>query len=251
MKYQDTFQSIGLSKNEAQIFEALLTYGEIGVGDISKKTRVHRRNVYDCLNRLVEKGLATEIVESYENKYTACEPKKLAEIQKAKLSEIEKILPDLEALHFDDEGDIKVKLYRGKEGWKQYMREILKVGEVFYSIGAQGAWLDPSTADFFPGFIKEIKKRNIKMMHLFDPKVKELRHEILNHVGKDYKFMPKKYATTSGMDVFGNHVAIMPYRSLGKIGKGSDISFTVITNKNLANSLRTWFQFMWDSCTKN
>ena len=37
---------------------------------------------------------------------------------------------------------------------------------------------------------------------------------------------------------------------LGKIGTGEEITFTVIVSKNLADSFRTWFQMMWDACTK-
>ena len=80
MDHQELLQSLGLSKNEAKIYETLLRQGEVGVGVISEKSGVHRRNVYDSLNRLMEKGLVFEIEGSVENKYQACEPKKLTEI---------------------------------------------------------------------------------------------------------------------------------------------------------------------------
>jgi hypothetical protein len=86
------------------------------------------------------------------------------------------------------------------------------------------------------------------MMHLFDYEVKESNHSILKYVGENYKFLPKKYATTSGVDVFGDRVNIMHQQHLGQVGESSEIMFTVIQNKNLADSFRTWFQFMWDFC---
>ena len=88
------------------------------------------------------------------------------------------------------------------------------------------------------------------MHHLFDFEVKENNHPILKHVGKDYKFLPKKYATTSGIDIFGDRVNIMHNQFLGKVGTNANITFTVIVNHNLAESFRTWFKFMWDFCPK-
>ena len=61
MDHQELLQSLGLSKNEAKIYETLLRQGEVGVGVISENP-AHRRNVYDSLNRLMEKGLVFEIV---------------------------------------------------------------------------------------------------------------------------------------------------------------------------------------------
>ena len=60
MEYQELFQSLGLAKNEAKIYEVLIREGNSPVGKISEKSGIHRRNVYDSLNRLIEKGLRSE-----------------------------------------------------------------------------------------------------------------------------------------------------------------------------------------------
>lgn len=251
MNYQELFQSLGLAKNEAKIYETLLRHGESSVGFISEKSGVHRRNVYDSLNRLLEKGLVTEIVEASENQYQASEPKKLLEIVQEKAEAIEKVLPDLEKLHFDTPTEYRVHTYRGKEGWKQYMKDIIKTGEPFYSIGAKGGWLDERIKSFFPSFLTQLKKKNIKTFHLFDHEAKTTNHPILKSVDRAYRFLPKKYSTTSGIDIFGDHVNILHNLHLGQIGTEDEIVFTVIINKNLADSYRTWFQFMWDNCPPN
>jgi sugar-specific transcriptional regulator TrmB len=51
--YTEIFEEIGLTPSEAKIYEILLAEKEIGVSEISLKAKVHRRNVYDALNRLV------------------------------------------------------------------------------------------------------------------------------------------------------------------------------------------------------
>ena len=89
------------------------------------------------------------------------------------------------------------------------------------------------------------------MYHLFDHDVKESGHSIVGIVGKHYKFLPKKYETSSAVDIFGDRVNILHNIHLGKIGNDDEITFTVIVNKNLADSYRTWFQYMWDMCPKS
>lgn len=248
MEYQELFQSLGLAKNEAKIYETLIREGDSPVGKISEKSGVHRRNVYDSLNRLIEKGLVIEIIESKENRYQAVEPRKLSEVLSEKWENFDRELPSLEKLYFNTPTEYRVQTYKGKEGWKQYMRDIIRVGQPFYSIGAQGAWMDERVKSFFPGFADHIKKKKIEMRHLFDYEVLESNHPIIEQVGKIYKFLPKEYSTTSGIDIFGDRVNIIHQQQLGKAGTDNEIIFTVIQNQNLADSFRVWFKFMWDMC---
>ena len=248
MQYQELFQSLGLAKNEAKIYETLIREGDSPVGKISEKSGVHRRNVYHSLNRLMEKGLAIEIVESKENQYQAVEPRKLQEVLSEKFESLDRALPELERLYLNTPTEYRVQTYKGQEGWKQYMKDIIRVGKPFYSIGAQGAWLDERVKSFFPGFAEQMKKKKIEMHHLFDYEVFESSHPIIQQVGKMYKFLPKAYGTTSGIDIFGDRVNIMHQQHLGKVGTDNEIMFTVIQNQNLADSFQTWFQYMWDMC---
>ena len=248
MQYQELFQSLGLAKNEAKIYETLIREGESSVVLISEKSGVHRRNVYDSLNRLMEKGLVIEIVDSQENQYQAVEPQKLREVLSEKFESLDQALPELNALYINTPAEYKVQTYKGKEGWKQYMRDIISVGKPFYSIGAQGAWMDERVKSFIPGFLEQMKKKNIQMRHLFDYEVFEFNHPIINQVGKAYKFLPKEYSTASGIDIFGDRVNVMHQQHLGGVGTKNEIIFTVIKNQNLADSFRVWFQYMWDMC---
>ncbi len=62
--YSEILETIGLSPNEAKIYETLLSTGETSVSEIATKAGVHRRNVYDALNRLVDKALVFTIFQS-------------------------------------------------------------------------------------------------------------------------------------------------------------------------------------------
>lgn len=246
--YTEIFENLGLYKNEARVYEALLTNGELSVSTIAANSKVNRRNVYDTLNRLIEKGLVFEIIERKENKYKAVDPKKLLELVKEKEAMLQSILPNLEKLYSGKPSKDEVYIYRGQEAWKNYMRDILRVGEDFYCIGAKGAWLDEKNKHFFPEFIKEAKRKKIKMHHLFDHEVKTNNLDILNHVGTNFKFLPKGYSAPASIDIFGNYVNIVSGIKLG--GMQESNTLTVIVSETIATAFKLWFKFMWDYCPK-
>lgn len=247
--YLQTLEQLGLAKNEAKIYTTLLKEGELSVGEIATWSKVHRRNVYDSLKRLVEKGLVFEIIQAKENRYQAVDPNKLSEMIQEKEVMLQKVMPDLQQFYLETPHKEEVYIYRGGEGWKNYMRDMLRIAKEAHFIGAKGGWLDERVKHFFPQFIKEAKKKNIEFYHLFDHEVKENVPEILPHVGKNYKFLPKGYSSPTGIDIFGDHVNIVSEIKDGQLAQ--DFSVTVIVNKNIADSFRMWFKFMWDFCPEN
>jgi len=44
--FEQILQKLGLSPNEAKIYETLLSLGSANVSTIAVKSKVHRRNVY-------------------------------------------------------------------------------------------------------------------------------------------------------------------------------------------------------------
>lgn len=244
--YLEILKDLGLATNEAKIFETLLNLGEQGVGAIAKHSSIHRRNVYDSLQRLMQRGLVFEIRHRQENTYQAVNPKKLEEILNERSAALNKIMPGLQALYRGNPHQQEVLIYRGIEGWKNYMRDILRVGEDFYCIGGKGAWMDSRLKHFFPQFAKDCKRQKIKMFHLFDAEVAENNHNIIKYVGKNYKFLPSGYSAPASIDFFGDHVNIVSNIHLG--GMDQDFTFTVIINQQISEAFRVWFRFMWDFC---
>ena len=59
---KEILKSIGLSKNEIKIYIALLELGPCLMGKICGKTKIHRRNVYDSIEMLKEKGFISSTI---------------------------------------------------------------------------------------------------------------------------------------------------------------------------------------------
>ncbi|PSO45236.1 MAG: hypothetical protein BRC25_02695 [Parcubacteria group bacterium SW_6_46_9] len=241
----EALQELDLSKNEARIYETLVDLGEIGVAEIAQESGVNRRNVYDIMDRLQEKGLVFEIKRANESHFKAVHPSKLREILKEKEQKLEDVIPDLEYLYRENPHDNEVYIYQGIEGWKNYLQDILRVEKDLYTIGGKGAWTDDKLQPFLDHFTQQVDKKNIEIQILFDAEVKEEKRDILEKIDSKHRFLPSDASTPSSVDIFGDYVVIFSGLEEGKIDE--DTSFTVIKNPEIATSFRTWFRFVWAS----
>ncbi|MDD5050281.1 MAG: helix-turn-helix domain-containing protein [Candidatus Pacebacteria bacterium] len=245
MSYTDLFSKLDLSKNESKIYESLLIEGESPIGHIATKSNINRRNVYDSMNRLIEKGLVFEILQKNENRYKAVDPRKLMEVLKEKETELQKVMPDLEELYNGKPHEEDVYVYRGIEGWKNFMRDILRIGQDAYVIGGKGAWADPKIANFLKEFLKEADKKGLKTHALYDIEIQKTNHPILSLINREHRFLPEGFSSPSTVTVFGNQVVVQSGFKIGQINENA--TCTVIVNEFIAETFRTWFKFMWEA----
>ncbi len=244
--YQKELELIGLSPNEAKIYESLLRLGESNVTEITNESGIHRRSVYDTLTRLTEKGLVFQIFQKRETLYQAVEPQKCLELLHEKEQAFKKILPGLEYFHKNDPLKEAAFIYRGLEGYKNYVRDLIRVCDDTYFLGAKFNWGTPGTEGLLLQYNAAMKKNKKKQFTIFDPRVvNQIPKKDYSKVG-NYKFLPENYQTPGVMDVFGDYVVTFNSSDIGNFGE--DGSIFVMVNKDLAESYRTWFQFIWDHC---
>jgi len=251
MVYQDVFESLGLSPNEAKIYESLVEHGESSISDIAVAAKVHRRNAYDAIQRLINKGLCFQIFSSTENRYNAVDPDKLVELLAEKQDRLREALPTLKKKFGERVAPEEAYIYRGHEGQKNIWRDVLRVGKESYFIGAKAGWFDPRLEASRVAFFKEAIRKKIKFIQLFDAEVKSLVPNFPRHFPGDlkYRFLPKEYSTNSGIHVFGDFVITYSGLTIGKIDE--NVVFFIIHSKNLAESYRTWFWYMWEQSTED
>lgn len=244
----EILQQLGLSPNEAKIYEALLDLKEAGVGKISSKAEVHRRNVYDTLSRLIEKGLVFPVLSKGENLYSPAEPDKLLQLVEDKKENLKKILPQLSAKYSKRKKTQEAYIYKGIEGMKNYMTDILKQGEDTCAIGVQLVWFDPRLKTFSERILKEFKQKGMKFNFIIDEGIEKKAPDDLKKFNSNYRILPKEYCGNSAIDICGDYVIAFSGLSFKKID--DDVTIFVLRDKQLAESYRTWFQFMFDHCPK-
>lgn len=246
MSIQETLQKIGLAKNEAVIYETLLREGELSAGSIANKSKVHRRNVYDTLKKLIERGLVFEAMHKTEDHFTAADPAKLMEIVEKKEHALSKIMPELTATYRQIDHNKDVYIYKGIEGWKNNMQDILRFASEVYYIDAKGPWLDSRLRQPFLEFAEKARQKKIEFYILFDPRAKKSAPELKKYLGDvEYKFLPNGYCTSCNTQIYNNRVEIFSNIDLNKFDITATTTF--IINQDTADSFKKWFWFLWNS----
>ncbi|TSC58405.1 MAG: TrmB family transcriptional regulator [Candidatus Peregrinibacteria bacterium Greene0416_19] len=241
----DLLLELGLKRNEAKIYEALLKYGGSGVSTIALRSKIDRRTVYDTLRKLVDKGLVYEIFGQKETTYEAVDPTKLLELAQEKVHKLETAMPGFLSAYQKHLTPERAYLYKGIEGVKNYIRLMLQTGEDIYTLGGKGAWLDPRLQMFVEWFLKEAKKKGIKLHNIYDYEVQKSMPHGPPTLSAKYKFLPKEASSSGAMDVFGEYVVTFSGMEVGTMS--DDLTIFVIASPNLAESYRKWWKVLWDS----
>jgi sugar-specific transcriptional regulator TrmB len=239
------YEGLGLSPNEAKIYESLMEMGESGISKIAINAKIHRRNAYDAIARLIDKGLVFEIFSSDENRYNAVDPDKLMELLAEKETVLKKELPDLKKKFITRPAPQEAYIYRGLEGQKNIFRDMIRVGADSYFIGAKGGWYDSRIEAARQAFFKEAKKKGVKFIQLFDFEAIRQMPNFPKHFEGElkYRILPKEFSTNSAIHIFGDYV--ITYTGLGIGHIEEDTVFFVLHSKDLAESYRKWFWYMW------
>ena len=72
-------EKLGLTKAEILVFSTLVQGGSSGIGNVIKKSQLHRGTVYNTLQRLIQKGLVSYVIKSNKKYFSASEPDFLKE----------------------------------------------------------------------------------------------------------------------------------------------------------------------------
>ncbi len=129
---------LGLTDAESQIYLAILRLGRCTVRDISKQCGFHRTNIYDILEQLKEKGLVTFFVEGKTSYYSVSDPQNLFGMIDEKRDALASIFPEILKLQSQATDLVQVEVYKGEEGMKSAMRDIIRRGKPLYMFGVRG-----------------------------------------------------------------------------------------------------------------
>src|SRR3989338_9073672 len=94
---QKVLRNLGLSEGEIRIYSSLLNSGRSSINQIHEKTGIERRNIYDILNKLIERGLVTYITENKRRSFKLSHPNKLLGYIEEKKGELERVKAEVQS----------------------------------------------------------------------------------------------------------------------------------------------------------
>ncbi len=230
-----SLEKVGLTKIEARVYMVLLKHGSVKAGKIAKEANLNRTTTYDALKRLLEKGLASYVVQENRKYFQPVEPQRLVEFIKEKENEARSIMPDLSKLLKISKEPAHVKLYYGSKGIKSVFMDFIKSGGPIRVLDSEGQFIEVMP-DFAKYYIKQIEKKKIKIYHI----VREGR-DIKPSKTTEVRYV-KKSPSNSSMDIYGNKICIIVWSDPPEA--------VVIESKSTAESMRFYFDMLWKMSKK-
>ncbi len=123
-KIKHKLTELGLGKNEAAVYLELLQLELTTVGPIVKRTKLHRQLVYEALEGLIERGLATRVSKNRRKHYQASSPEKLRSMLEQRRLLTESVLPELLNLQKLGEDRVEVNTLYGSSAIFQNLQAV-------------------------------------------------------------------------------------------------------------------------------
>ena len=237
-------ESIGLTRNESKVYLALLKEGTSKTGEILKRSGLNSGKIYEILESLKKKGLASESKINNTKQYTAAAPSQILDYLDMRRKDLEedesvirKEIPALEKIRETKTKEISAFTYLGFRGIKTAVDEALdnvKKGQEILGMG-----ITEKKDEKFNEFWRQWQTRRIKKKiigkHLFSERGDYL---------KEFKKMKYTEArvldcfTPVTVDIFGDEIVLI-------LNYNEPASCTVIHDKNTATSFINFFYQLW------
>ena len=244
-------ERIGLTNSEAKVYLALLELGSTSKGDIVKEAAIASSKIYEVLDKLIDKGLASVVLKNGIKYFKASSPQKIKDLLEQKRKEIldeekmlETILPTLENKHLLLNKENDAEIFRGWKGLDTVFQDILctlKKGDTDYVFGAS-AGQDPKRARwFYDKYQLLMFKKGIRIKAIFNEEAREYFKKskaIKNHL--DTRFLQQ--STPTEINIYGDKVLIIV---LSKVPMA-----IMLRGKEIASSFRQYFDVMWLAAKK-
>jgi len=126
MQLEKLLESIGFSENESKVYLACLGAGTASAQEIAEQAGLPRTTVYSVLDYLVKRGVVAKTIEQGKTRFLAEAPEKLLNLLTELKEQVEKSLPELEALYNTSQTKPKILFYEGKGAIRRMFDDTLK-----------------------------------------------------------------------------------------------------------------------------
>jgi sugar-specific transcriptional regulator TrmB len=229
----EELKQAGLTDNESKVYLALIDLGPSLAGQISRKSGLHRRTVYDTTEMLIKKGLIGYILKNNRRLFQASNPDRLMEIIKEKENIISPLIASLQEKYGKTKEKEETNFYKGKEGLKTVFEDQLKAKEVLILGANEKAG---EILNFYMHWYNNMRKKN------------KINARVITH-SRDFKmpmadirYFPDKYANPVAINIYGDKTAIILW--------ANEPLVILIKNKEISDGYRNYFELLWNIAKK-
>ena len=238
---EENLSKLGFSPSEIKIYLHLLKNGSSYPNKISSETKINRTNVYEALDRLVSKGVASFIVKNKIKWFEAKSADSLLSIIKVKEEEFKtaktNILDEIKKLNQlkSNKKPLEATIFSGKKGLRMIFEDILETKKHISLVAAQLQFKD-YFGPYFELWHKERIERRILQRSIFPLRFKD---KLENREFLEYKFVDNKFTNPTTTIIYGDNCVFIQW---------SDEPVAIkLSNKEIAKSHMNYFNMLWNS----
>jgi sugar-specific transcriptional regulator TrmB len=237
-----------LNSQETSVYTAALELGTDTVAHIADKANLPRSTTYLIIEELIKKGLLSTTKVNKKPLISAESPRKLIDLVQTNqnilnqtLTNLNSILPTLEAINNNRSDKPTIAFYSGFEGIKTILEYSLETKEILVSCSGYTKPMDKQIADYMDNeYFPETNKLNIKTLEILGdaPDLNNYLNKYQNSLHQMKKLPGNHPHAHIDKLVFGNTVAIISYETLNG---------TIITHSEITSFERKLFYMLWES----
>lgn len=234
-------EEFGLTKNESDIFTALLCKGTLSATELSKELGLNRPYIYYALERLLEKGYISEILAEGKRKFSAISPLQLMSLEEHKLDTLRKYMAELEKMKERSGEESSVEVLKGKHVVKNIFKRLLSE-------------MKPDQETLSIGYDEQIMESaepiNIRKVFAFMKENKITERAIIKRGAKTLEYaMTTEYRSLSP-ELIGNSAKYIYQDVVVYVIYGMPMYAIIVKNEKMAETERKQFELFWNTSQK-
>ena len=222
------------------IYTTALELGESNMQQLSRKSDIKRTSIYNFIDELKNRGLIVETRKKKHKVYSAVHPRQLLEMEKTKIMELERAMPELLAIQNKSKTKPRVTFYDGIEGIKEvYVDMLLEQKEItaFEDLEHMNIALPKSFYDYFPAE-RALRKIPFRSILRDSPEARRLTAKNTELLRKSKLISTSDWRTE--INIYGEKVAMMSFRSKTPF-------CVLIEDRDIAETLRSAWTELWNN----
>ncbi|MFH1520764.1 MAG: helix-turn-helix domain-containing protein [Candidatus Micrarchaeota archaeon] len=239
---KDLLRELGLTNNEVEVYLKLLMSGSVTVNTLAERTGFHRQVCYDALDRLLEKGFVSFVIQDSKKHFQALPPEQLLVYADDMKTKLDSLVPELKKIITIPKDETFVEVYKGKNVLRTIHRDLLtymkKTKEPVLILG-----VDESK---FKEYGKAIIEKYISDLRKFGLKEKLLSFEgatdLFPGEQSEYRLLPMEFFNPNPTYIYGDKVVFFVW--------GSPIYAVMIKSREVADVNRKQFNILWNLAKK-
>ncbi len=229
---KERLMRIGFTENEAIIFGALVSSGELAASELSKKVSIDRSVTYNILDNLILKGFVSYILREGKKKFFVQNPESLSNSFIEKMNIASELAKEIREKQKNTNHPLVLSVHEGKDALKVLDTEWLNAKKI-YALNVIGK--ADSLIPYHMAQIRHSAPKNTEAKVIVSSEEGKKAMELY---GLKPKVMPKKYWNECPIVIHNDVVLISVFEDEKPIA-------VRIQNKTIADAFKKDFELLW------